>query len=347
MSDIGTTGQSRKRRRKSRVTAREVALRAGVGTMTVSRAFRNPESVSSDLRARIDEAVAALGYVPNRLAGGLASSRTGTVPVIIPSLSNNVFPDIVDGISGVLQAHNLQMLLGNTRYSLEEEEALAATFLSWSPDGIIIAGTDHTERTRAMLASSGIPVAEIIDIADDPIDMNIGFSHVEAGKAMGTYLLGRGYRRIALVAPLCPRDQRALRRLAGLREALAARDLEPTAELLYEDRSSWRLGAEAVVRVVAERPDVDAVFFANDDLAVGAVQECSRRGIAVPEQLAIAGFNGLEFASEIRPRLTTIVTPRREIGRQAAEMVVERLAGRAVDALRRDLGFRLLVGESA
>jgi LacI family gluconate utilization system Gnt-I transcriptional repressor len=346
MANVGTE-EGRRRRRKSRVTAREVAVLAGVGTMTVSRAFRNPDSVSADLRARIEEAVAALGYVPNRLAGGLASSRTGTVPVIIPSLSNNVFPDIVDGISGVLQAHNLQMLLGNTHYSLEEEEALAATFLSWSPDGIIITGSDHSERTRAMLAAAGIPVVEIIEVTDHPIDMVVGFSHFEAGRAMGEYLVERGYRRVALVAPLSPRDQRALRRLAGLRTALAAHELEPEAELLYEDRSSWRLGAEAAMRILTDWPKTDAAFFANDDLAVGAVQECSRRGVAVPGALAIAGFNGLEFGNEIRPRLTTIATPRREIGRQAAEMMVDRLGGNAVDQPRRDLGFRLVACESA
>lgn len=347
MAGDGKMDGGRKRPRKGRVTARDVALRAGVGTMTVSRAFRNPSSVSPVLRARIELAVAELGYVPNRLAGGLASSRTGTVPVIIPSLSNHVFPDIVESISAVLQGHNLQMLLGNTQYSSAEEEALTETFLSWSPDGIIMTGIDHTDRTRAMLAGAGIPVVEIIETTDDPLDMNVGFSHFEAGRAMGDYLIGRGYRHVALVAPFCPADQRAVRRLAGLRAALAAHGIPPVSETLYAERSSWRLGGHAVVRILAEHPETDAVFFANDDLAVGAVQECGRRGIKVPDSLAIAGFNGLEFGQEIRPRLTTIATPRAEIGRQAARMMVERIAGREVAANRCDLGFRLLVRESA
>ncbi len=337
----------RRRSRKGRVTAKDVAERAGVGTMTVSRAFRNPQSVSVELRLRIEQAVAELGYVPNRLAGGLASSRTWTIPVIIPSLSNAVFPDIVEGISAVLQQHDLQMLLGNTHYSLEEEEFVAATFLSWSPDGMIITGIDHTQRTRNMIASANIPAVEIIELTDDPIDMNVGFSHFDAGRAMGAYLLRKGYRRMVLVTPISGRDRRAHRRIAGLRDALFAQGVDPVAVVSYEEHSTIRLGGQAIMRVLGEYPETDAVFFANDDLAVGAILECGRRGIDVPGTVAIAGFNGLELGHEILPRLTTVATPRFEIGKMAAEMIVARIAGRDPGLLRRDLGYRVLGRESA
>ncbi|WP_316978466.1 HTH-type transcriptional regulator GntR [Shumkonia mesophila] len=341
------TGRNRSRNRKNRVTVKDVAERAGVGTMTVSRALRAPDSVSAKLRERIEQAVADLGYVPNRLAGGLASSRTRTVPVIIPSLSNAVFPDIVEGISSVLQRHDLQILLGNTQYSLAAEEALVSTFLSWSPDGVIITGLEHSERTRRMLAAAGIPVVEIVEWGEAPIDMNVGLSHVAAGRAMGEYLIGQGYRRIAFVGPQMERDVRAAKRLEGLRTALAAAGQEGGPALSLDRPSAVRAGGDAVSQLLGEAPDIDAVFFANDDMAVGGLLECQRRGIAVPGSLAIAGFNGLEFSGEVMPRLTTILTPRHEIGRRAAEMLVARLAGQAVAETRVDVGFTLLRRESA
>lgn len=340
-------GRNRSRNRKNRVTVKDVAERAGVGTMTVSRALRAPASVSERLRARIDKAVADLGYVPNRLAGGLASSRTRTVPVIIPSLSNAVFPDIVEGISEVLQRHDLQMLLGNTHYSLADEEALVSTFLSWSPDGVIITGLKHTERARRMLERAGIPVVEIVEWGEPAIDMSIGLSHFSAGRAMGIYLIEQGYRRIAFVGPQRDRDVRAVKRQDGLNAAFAEAGMAPGPALWLDRPSAVRVGGDAVSRLLAESPDIDAVFFANDDMAVGGLLECQRRGIDVPGTLAIAGFNGLEFSSEVVPRLTTILTPRREIGRRAAGMLVARLAGQPVSEPCVDIGFTLLRRESA
>ncbi len=345
--DGGRPGRNRSRNRKNRVTAKDVAERAGVGTMTVSRALRNPESVSEKLRARIDKAVAELGYVPSRLAGGLASARTRTVPVIMPSLSNNVFPDIVEGISQVLQEADLQLLLGNTRYFLDEEEKLVSTFLSWSPDGVIIAGMEHSERTRRMLEAANIPVVEINDIGDDPIDMNVGLSHIDAGREMGAYLLSRGYRHIAFVGPQMQRDLRSAKRMHGLHAALAEAGVEPGPVLSLDKPSTVRAGGEAVSKLLAEAPGIDAVFFANDDMAVGALLECARRGIEVPGKLAVAGFNGLEFAGEVVPRLTTVLTPRLEMGRRAAEMLVVRLEGEVVAEPRVNVGYSLLKRESA
>ncbi len=344
--DGGKT-RTRSRASKNRVTVKEVAERAGVAMMTVSRALRAPETVSEGLRQRIDAAVEELGYVPSRLAGALASTRTRTVPVVIPSLSNLVFPDIVAGIAEVLQEHDLQMLLGHTGYSLSEEEALAEVFMSWSPDGAILTGVEHSRRTRRMLEAAGVPVVEIVELGEDPIDMNVGLSHFEAGAEMARYLMSRGYRRIGFVGALIERDLRVGRRLEGYRAALAEAGLEADPVVFLDEASTLRLGGEAIAALLEEHPRTEAVFFSNDDLAAGAVLECQRRGIEVPRRIAIAGFNGLEFGSEIVPRLTTILTPRYEIGRRAAEMLVRRLAGEAVAETRVDLGFRLLKRESA
>ena len=342
-----TSAKPRRRTHKSRVTAKDVAVRAGVGTMTVSRRFRTPDGVSDELKTRIDEAVNALGYVPNRLAGGLASSRSMTVPVIIPSLSNAVFPDIVEAISGVLQAHDLQMLLGHTQYDINEEEALTETFLSWSPDAMIITGVDHTDRTRAMLKAAQIPIVEILDVTDNPIDMVAGFSHFEAGQAMGAYLVEKNYERLVCVMSSAQRDRRSWRRVEGVKAALKTAGKKPLAVLAMDEPSTLRLGAAAMERILAEHPEADSVFFVNDDLAAGALFECSRRGISVPDTIAIAGFNGLDFGHQSMPRLTTVSTPRFKIGVKAAEMVVARLDDEVVDTSNANLGFAVLKRESA
>ena len=339
--------RNRTRNRKNRVTAKDVAERAGVGAMTVSRALRAPASVSEKLRQKIDAAVAELGYVPNRLAGGLASSRTRTVPVLVPSLSNAVFPDIVEGISEVLQDRDLQILLGNTHYSLADEEKLVSVYLSWSPDAFILTGVEHSEQTRRMLTTANIPVVEIVDLADDPIDMSVGLSHVGAGREMGRYLLSQGYRRIAFVGSQMDRDMRSAKRAQGLGVALKEAGIEPGPVVSLAHPSTVRAGGESVSALLAEAPDIDAVFFANDDLAVGALLACQRRGIDVPGTLAIAGFNGLEFSGEVLPRLTTVRTPRFDIGRRAAELIVARLGGEDSQNRRFNMDFKLLKRESA
>ncbi len=198
-----------------------------------------------------------------------------------------------------------------------------------------------------MLEAANIPVVEINDIGDDPIDMNVGLSHIDAGREMGAYLLSRGYRHIAFVGPQMQRDLRSAKRMHGLHAALAEAGVEPGPVLSLDKPSTVRAGGEAVSKLLAEAPGIDAVFFANDDMAVGALLECARRGIEVPGKLAVAGFNGLEFAGEVVPRLTTVLTPRLEMGRRAAEMLVVRLEGEVVAEPRVNVGYSLLKRESA
>ena len=198
-----------------------------------------------------------------------------------------------------------------------------------------------------MLEAANIPVVEILDLGDAPIDMNVGLSHFGAGREMGEYLIGKGYRRIAFIGPQMDRDVRSAKRMEGLAAALNDAGIDPGPVISLNRPSTVRAGGEAVSELLANTPDVDAVFFANDDLAVGALLECQRRGIEIPGKLAIAGFNGLEFGGEVLPRLTTIYTPRYEIGRRAAEMLVSRLGGEEILDRHMDMGFRILKRESA
>ncbi len=338
---------TRQRLRVGSVTLKDVADRAGVSPITVSRALREPGTVSASLRAGITKAVDELGYVRNRFAGALASAASPIVPVIVPSLSNAVFIEVIDGIQSTLEAAGYEILLGNTHYDLDRERDLVAALLGWSPAGLIVAGCRHAPRTRRMLAGFGRPVVEIMEIGARPVDMNVGLSHRRAGQTMGEHLIRRGYREIGFVGGRLAADYRAMQRFDGLDRALAAAGLRRRRPFTHPERSSPSLGGEKLIEALDADPALDAVFFANDDLATGAILRAQKDGIAVPGRIAIAGFNGFGIGALTTPTLTTIVSPRRDIGALASAKLLARIKGERSGPARVDLGYRLREGESA
>jgi LacI family transcriptional regulator, gluconate utilization system Gnt-I transcriptional repressor len=331
-----TEGNSRRRRK----TLNDVAARAGVSPVTVSRALRRPEMVSVDLRQRIESAVQELAYIPNQLASGLASARTGTIGVLVPSLTNGVFADYLRALHDAFLPAGFQLLLLNSRYLPEEEERGIATLLSQHPEAIIIAGVDQTARSRRLLQNAGVPVIQTMELTDNPLDVNIGFSQIEAGKAATRHLLALGHRRVGHIAARL--DARARRRKEGYSAAMMEAGLDGNSMLATTLRpSSVRLGAELFAEVIERTPDLEAMFCCNDDLALGALFECQRRGIRVPDDISIVGFNDLEFCASTFPTLTSVATPRHEMARRAAEIVIEviRGSGNRPDNRRIDLGF--------
>lgn len=326
----------------------DVARVAGVSAITVSRALRTPGRVAPETRARVDAAAQALGYVPNLVAGALKSQRSRIVVAIVPTLVSAIFAETVEGMTEVLRDQGYQLLLANSGYAAETEETLVRAFLGRRPDGIILTGVHHTEGARAQVRAAGIPVVETWETTDHPIDMNVGFSNRAAGRALTEALLARGYRRIVFAGLAPAAELRSRRREEGYRAAMRAAGLQPAVHRLDDvDRGlTMRSGARAAVALLAARPRCEAVMFANDFPAFGALAECARRGVAVPGGLAIAGFGDFEVAREAHPALTTVRVPGREMGRRAAAMILERLAGRAVEP-RVDLGFEVVLRESA
>ena len=328
-----------------RITIVDVAIKAGVGTMTVSRALNKPEMVSADLRERILKAVEDLGYIPNRVAGGLASGTAKAISVIVPTLNHPVYVPFLEGLYSLLPQAGYQILLGTSEYQLEAEEQLIATLLGWQPDAIVIAGVDHSLRTRNMLTNARVPVVEIMDLTDQPIDLNIGFSHEQVGVATAEFLADKGYKHIAYGGMLTQFDLRGSRRMKSFLATLKRRKVQPYV-ITSNKPSSIRVGRELMIDLLEKHPQVDAVFFANDDLAAGALFECQRRKIKVPKDIAIIGFNDSEIASQVNPGLTTVATPRFEMGRLAADMLLRRLRGTRVDSTRIDIGFQIVERES-
>lgn len=335
-----------KSRALGKVTLADVAARAGVAPMTVSRAINQPELVSPPLRERIEQAVQELAYVPNRAARALASAQSNVIVVLVPSLSNAVFSAVLAGIQDAVDPGNYQILIGNTRYSDQQEEKLLATYMQSNPDGILLSGLKHSDAVHRMLASSRVPVVSMMDLSPDPQRMSVGFSQIEAGYAMTRYLLGKGRRRIGYMGAQL--DERTLQRAEGYRKALQEAGLaDSRLEMMVPEPSTIALGAELLGRMLERTPELDAIFCCNDDLAHGAIYQCQRRGIAVPERLAICGFNDLPASAWMKPSVTTIGTPLHRIGYEAATLLLARIRGTPVTGQCIDLGFTLLARESA
>jgi LacI family transcriptional regulator, gluconate utilization system Gnt-I transcriptional repressor len=337
--------KSRSRRGGGRPTIADVAKLAGVGAITVSRALREPGRVSQDLRRQIASAIDALGYVPDPNARALASARADVIGVLVPSLTNNVFADVVRGIYDGLSDTSFQIQIGNTHYSGMEEERLLQVFLGQRPAALIVSGIDQTPAARRLLEDAGCPIVQIMETGPDPVDMMIGFSHFDGGATVTRHLIEAGYRRIGFVgARMDPRSQR---RLAGYRASMQAAALyDPRLVITTPIPSSVSLGRELFRDALAKMPTLDAVFCNNDDLALGVLFECHRASIKVPETIGIAGFNDLDMMQVAFPSITSVRTYRYEIGRRAVAMVRARIGGATVDEPLVDLGFELRIRES-
>lgn len=324
----------------------DIAMAAGVSAITVSRALRTPDKVGADLRGKIGAVARELGYIPNHAASSLASARSQTVVVLIPSLTNAVFVDALLGVQQVLDPAGYQILIGNTRYAQEEEDRLLRTFMAFDPDGLLLTGLDHSPATWDLLTRARVPVVHMMELAEREDCYSVGLSQFDAGREMTRHLLARGHRRIGFIAAQL--DPRALRRADGYRAALAEAGLSSAGrELLVPQPSSIALGAELLDSVLAQAPDCDALFFCNDDLAQGAIFQCRRRGIAVPGDLSICGFNDLATSAWTNPTLTTVATPLREIGTEAARTLRVLMGGGTPADRHLDLGFRVVRRESA
>lgn len=313
------------------LTLRDVSEASGVSEMTVSRVLRNRGDVSDATRAKVLEAAKTLGYVPNQIAGALASNRVNLVAVIIPSLSNMVFPEVMTGISEVLDDTPLQPVVGVTNYDPEREEKVLFEMLSWRPSGIIIAGLEHSDASRAMLAAAGIPVVEIMDTDGRPIDSMVGISHRRAGREMANAIWKAGYRKIGFLGTKMPLDHRARKRFEGFTEALAKHGLEIADHEFYSGGSSLLKGREMTETILTRSPELDFLYYSNDMIGAGGLLYCLDNGIDVPGRIGLAGFNGVELLDGLSRRLATMDAGRHEIGSEAARIILRRISGEGTD----------------
>jgi LacI family gluconate utilization system Gnt-I transcriptional repressor len=326
----------------------DVAREAGVSTMTVSRALKDERTVSPETLRRIRRAVDELGYVLDQSAGALSSGRTGFVAALVPSLNNSNFADTVRGITATLSDAGRQLLLAYTDYSIETEERLIEAMLRRRPEGVILTGGRHTDRARKLLQHAGIPVIETWDLPPEPIRDVVGFSNAEACRALVHRLYERGYRNIAFIGGTTNRDTRGADRRIGYQRAIEELGLPGGRVISFGSPPiSMEQGAEALGHLLRQWPDADAAVCVSDLSAFGAMMECHRRGLHVPERIAIAGFGDFEIARCCYPSITTVAVDSEEIGRLAARRLLSALdAGPEAVAETIVVPFRVIERES-
>jgi LacI family gluconate utilization system Gnt-I transcriptional repressor len=303
---------------------RDVSEVSGVSEMTVSRVLRNKGDVSATTRSKVLDATKSLGYVPNKIAGALASQRVNLVAVIIPSMSNMVFPEVMTGISQTLDETDLQPVVGITNYLPDREEKVLYEMLSWRPSGIIIAGLEQSEASRVMLANSGIPVVQIMDIDGDPIDAMVGISHRRAGRKMAEAILKSGYQNVGFMGTKTPLDHRARKRFEGFTQALAKQGVEIADREFYAGGSALAKGREMTETILRRSPDLDFIYYSNDMIGAGGLLHLWDKKIDIPNQVGLAGFNQVELIDGLPLRLATMDSCRFKIGQTAAQIIAVR-----------------------
>jgi LacI family gluconate utilization system Gnt-I transcriptional repressor len=326
-----------------RVGLKDVAARAGVSINTVSRAIRAPATVRPELRRQIEALLDELDYVPNRLAGGLAGAQTGMVGVIVTSLRYSEFAAMIDALQDDLGRAGLSVMLANTNYQPEEELRLVRAMLSWRPAALALIGVDHHPRAVELLRAAGVPVVELWEAGPTPIDSAVGMDHRAVGRSQAVHLLARGYRRLGFIGGVRPHDYRAQRRSAGFVEAAITAGLEPVLVTAPQGGTA-DLGERLMADLLARMPAVDGVVCNSDVIAMGALRGLARAGRRVPDEIGVIGFGDNEAAGCLTPTLSTVRPPRTAIGRAAAEIVLQRIDGRA--AVRRVFEAELVARDS-
>jgi LacI family gluconate utilization system Gnt-I transcriptional repressor len=304
------------------VTLADVAAAASVSKMTASRALRGAGDVSKRNVEKVLQAAKDIGYVGNHLASALSGKQSDLIGVIVPSLANIVFAEVLAGIAEGMEGSGMQPVFGVTDYDTEKEYRAVRNMLSWSPAGLIVTGLDQEEATRRLLENAGVPVVQIMDVDGTPVDACVGLSHYAAGAAMAEALVALGRKRFGYIGCNMSRDIRANKRLDGFKRVLATNGLKLAATEIREGPSTTKTGRDLTARLLAERPDLDCIYYSNDDLAAGGAFHCIAAGIGVPDRVALAGFNGLDIVESLPVTISTSRTPRREIGRTAAEYIV-------------------------
>ena len=326
-----------------RVTLKDVASVAGVSAMTVSRVLNAPETISAATVARVREAIASTGYVPNSAAKALRSSKSRLIAAVLPTLTGSVFLDTIGALTAALAQRGYQLMVGQSSYSAIGEDQLITDIISRRPDGIVLTGVVHTDEGRRRLLASGIPIVETWDLTPEPLDVLIGFSHEAVGREVSRFLVGKGRKRLALIGGDDVRSKRRWNAFAKSARALGAD--APVARFVPAP-TTLAHGRETLRALLDDAPDIDAIFCSSDALALGVLIEARAQGIDVPKRLAVVGFGDLNFSAQLDPALTTVRIDGPRIGELAAHCIVTRALGEPLDERIIDVGFTIVERES-
>lgn len=315
----------------ARPTIIDVSARAGVSRMTVSRALRAPHLVRPDTREAIARAIDELGYVPDRAAEALSTRRSGFVGLVVPTLTNTNFADAARGLTDIIRRQGYELLIGYTDYDENAMLTHVRDMLGRRAEALVLPAGPRGAALRTLLAGETIPIVQMAGLAPSPVNYMVGYSNHEAGRLAARYLIGLGHTRIGVLAAegdglSC--DHRGGRRLEGFVEALREAGLrDDLVQRMGKPPVSFTQGAQAMGALLERAPDLHAVFAVSDLVGVGALMECRRRGVRVPEDVSLMGFGGFEIGREVVPALTTVAVDYRAIGERTGRVVLDLLAG--------------------
>ena len=333
--------------KKKHTTIQEVAKFAGVSPITASRALNNPKLVKDSTRRRVEAAAKQLNFIPNFAAGILSRDKSNMVGVIVPTLSNSIFADTIQALSETISSQGIQLLIGTNNYSIDREEDIIRTFISHRADGLILTGHTHTAYSEELIKSFAIPTVEIWNLRKGRDFLCVGMSNYRAAYEMTEYLIKKGYKRIGYIGGLLANNDRSEDRLNGYRDALKHYGVEFDSSIIRESEFSLLNGAEAMRSLLTLTHRPDCVFASSDIIAFGALIECQNKGISIPDDIALAGFDDAVIGSMTKPGLTTVRVPRRQIGLKAGSVIMKLLQKDPDISSVNDLGFDLAIRDTA
>lgn len=328
---------------KRRTGLLDIAKQVGVSKATVSRYLNTPDLVSQSLQKRISTVIETLGYLPNKVPNMLSNAKSHAIGVFLPSVTNQVFSDVVNGIETITDQFGYQIMIAHTGLSKDKEEMRLRSLLSYNIDGLILTERTHSPSSIKMIKLADIPIVEIMDSVTPCIDMAVGYDNFKASKNMVKRIIATKKRHIVFLSTQS--DERSFLRKKGYESAMAEYNLE-THTVLSKEVSSYTLGEKLLHEILNKYPKVDAIFCSNDTLALGVLFECQRLNIAIPKQIAIAGFHGHNIGQSVNPKLASVLTPKFEMGKIAAEMLIKRLNGELMSSNIVELSVKYLQGGS-
>lgn len=340
-----TSGARRRVRSSGSVTMADVGRLAGVSQVTVSRALSDPSVVSAETLQRIQDAIRRTGYVPNALAGALASRKSNIISALVPSVTNIVYSSLLHAFSMIMRERGYQLMVAETGLDPAEEAAVIATHLSRRPDAMLLIGVHHTAAARRMLLSARIPVVEVWDVTETPIDCCVGFSHTEAASAVADFAHTKAY---AWAATVTAGDERAIRRRDAFVKRFERLNGGSVTSVDFPDGpATLGRGREALATLLkTTRLPGGVIFCSSDQFAQGILVEAKARGMRVPEDIAVIGFGDQEFAAHTDPALTSVRVDRERLGRTAADALLTRFSNEGVRNPVINIGFEIAERDS-
>jgi len=315
---------------KARAKIDDVAREAGVSSATVSRVLNHPAVVRPELRDKVARAITKLSYTRDSAGRALKSGRMRIIGAVVPTLGLSIFAEGIEAMQNRLSEAGYTLLIGNAQYDQQRELQELRSLLERGVDGLALVGGSHNPELRSLVQQAGVPViTTYVSKASNGMPA-IGIDNEAATRELTRYLISIGHKSFGAIANLPPSNDRSRARLAGIQKTLAQARIELKPTQIIKADHSLAQGRSAFRQLMIDHPEITAVICTNDTLAIGAMAEARKLGFRVPEALSIAGFDDIELAAQVDPPLTTVGVPAGEIGRGAADYLINAISGLSV-----------------